>query len=630
MGQPFTSPLAVVPDGINFFQTAFAASGQTHTLSFTSLADGGYKWQVRSVNFGTNGTDGIATNWIGFGSNGPEAPDFRIEVANDAPSSPTGLTQRTPPDNRPLIVGGRIVGRTVLLQAEARDPENDLVKLEFELQPLAVAFTGTATHASGFVAPGAPAVITINDLAVDSYHWAVRAVDSTGASAWVEYGSNGGADFSVDATSAIQPNPPVNPAQWLPSGVAPIATGSEITVTSVLFRAIVTHPRGEAVKLQVEVQPVGTGFTNVPTKDSGFVSSGSTAEALVIALPVQYYHWQCRTVDARGGSSGWVSYGGNPETTPPDDPLTGPIESDPAVSTEANDFVVTSPGGGANPNDPVIIGQYRDNGIVSIPIGGNANQGVVTFRAFLTDLNGDACRLEVEVVPLGLPFAGRPSGVSAFVSNGSEVALAVGGLGDGPYKWRARNVDSNGFSSSWLDYGANLETDIDFHVTPAADTAPDDPTFLDQLKLDGVTSIPVAGTTSILGLILSAFQSDADGDTCRVEVEVREAGTAFAGTPTAVGDLSPSGFGGQVGQTGFSDGQSFHWQIRVADSSGQPSAWVSFGGNADPADPDFTTTTNSIADSGSSKKKCGSFGLDLLLPVALLWLLRSRRNGRNS
>ncbi len=625
VSQPFTSPSSVTVDGVIFFETAFTTSGATHSIPFTALIDQGYKWQVRNLNFGTNGTDGIASNWIGFGANPPTAPDFRIDFANDPPALPTGLTQLTPPDNRPVNVGGTVVGRTVILKAEARDPENDVVALEFELQTDGVAFTGTPTHSTVLGPPGQPVSVTINDLAIGAYHWQVRARDRFGSfSLFVEFGGNSGADFVIDATAAINPNQPVSPSQWLANNSAIIPTGATIAVTALRLKATVTHPRGEAVKLQVEIQRVNTPFSNVPTGESAFVSTGTIAEALIIGRPNGYYHWQCRTVDTRGGVSNWISYGGNAEETPADDPLTGADESDPAVSTQANDVVIDT-GVGANPDLPVIIGQYKDNGITPVGIGGSVTAGTLVFRAFLTDSNGDAVRLEIEVKPLGVAFDGRTSGISDFFPNGSSISMSISGLPDGPYKWRALAVDSTGASSAFVDFGANAETVPDFKVAPVTNAAPTDPTQLNQLKLDGVTSIEQGGIASILGLNFSGLQADTDNDQVRVEVEVRNVGTTFANAPTAVGEFSPAGFAGQVSMTGFRNDEQFHWQLRVTDSTGTPSGWVVFGNNTDPDGLDFMTTTNGVTSSSGKKRKCGSVGFDLLIPLALLWMVKRKR-----
>ena len=621
----FASPTTFVPNGTTLIETAFAPSGSTHTVLLAALAQGAYHWQVRSLNFGTDGTNGIASNYVGFGANPPTATDFRIETTNDDPTTPTGLAQYAPPDARPVMVGGVVIGRAVILQAEGLDPEYSQVAIQVELQPAGIPFTNIPTHATGFAADGIASRITIEDLPTGGYHWQARTVDTTAkTSAWIEFGGNGaGDDFVIDATAAINPNAPVNLQQWLPNNASVIPTGATVSVSALRLKGTVTHPRGEAVKLQVEVRKVGTPFSNLATDESAFVSTGTVAEILAFGFPgaPDYFHWQGRTVDTRGGFSPWVSYGGNPETTPPDDPLTGADESSPAVSPQANDFVVDT-GAAVAPDLPIIIGQYRDNAVTSIPVGSIISSGTVVFRAFLTDANGDAVRLEVEVKPLGTAFDGRPSVITPYFTNGSEILARISGLGDGPFKWRARATDSPGGSSAFVDFGGNLDTDADFILNPVTNTIPSDPTSLDQLKLDGVTPVPVAGPVSILGIVFSGSQADVDNDLVRLEVEVRPTGGAFTNAPTALGDFSVAGFSGQLSMTGFRDGESFHWQMRVTDSTGGSSAWVAYGGNADPGDIDFFSTTNGIADQGKSSKKCGSFGLDLLLPVALLFLLR--------
>jgi hypothetical protein len=65
----------------------------------------------------------------------------------------------------------------------------------------------------------------------------------------------------------------------------------------------------------VEVRPLGGGFTNTATHESILVGSGGQARVTVSGLTNGVgYHWQARTVESEGTTSGWVAFAGNPET----------------------------------------------------------------------------------------------------------------------------------------------------------------------------------------------------------------------------------------------------------------------------------------------------------------------------
>jgi hypothetical protein len=72
---------------------------------------------------------------------------------------------------------------------------------------------------------------------------------------------------------------------------------------------------GQSVRLEVEVQPLGTAFTGAPSCQSELVSSGATASCAVSSLsPGSALHWQARAVDSLGMPGSWVAFGGNSES----------------------------------------------------------------------------------------------------------------------------------------------------------------------------------------------------------------------------------------------------------------------------------------------------------------------------
>ncbi|MEE8115770.1 MAG: hypothetical protein V3T28_01575, partial [Gemmatimonadales bacterium] len=128
--------------------------------------------------------------------------------------------------------------------------------------------------------------------------------------------AQGGGAFTLEITV---PRPPASPAalqQLVRDSTTTVAPGASVADTVVVFRARVTDPDTvDLVRLEVEVQPVGTAFTDVATSTGDAVRPDSNALAMVGGLlDDTEYHWQVRAVDQTGRASAWLSFGGNPET----------------------------------------------------------------------------------------------------------------------------------------------------------------------------------------------------------------------------------------------------------------------------------------------------------------------------
>jgi len=98
-----------------------------------------------------------------------------------------------------------------------------------------------------------------------------------------------------------------------------ITVGKRITYTTVAFRAILSHPTGKNVKLQVELRRLDEYDGNFidsegheeDFKNSELVTSGSSAIAYAYGLIDGNYHWRARAVGEDGTTSEWVDFGGN-------------------------------------------------------------------------------------------------------------------------------------------------------------------------------------------------------------------------------------------------------------------------------------------------------------------------------
>ncbi len=114
-----------------------------------------------------------------------------------------------------------------------------------------------------------------------------------------------------------QPNDPTSLIQKRVTGGTTISTGGWTSETQVLFTASATDPNNpDTLKICVEMQPIGTGFTNTPTLCGSAVAySGTTVTPTVTITGITdqtKYHWQAEIEDTSGAFSNWVAYGSNP------------------------------------------------------------------------------------------------------------------------------------------------------------------------------------------------------------------------------------------------------------------------------------------------------------------------------
>jgi hypothetical protein len=126
-----------------------------------------------------------------------------------------------------------------------------------------------------------------------------------------------GSGPDIGAYEYAAPSTPTSLAQYLSNGTTPLATGGTSTGTTVVLSFSMPTVNGSgSLTPQVEVQPVGTAFTNTPNyTGSAVASSGTpvTGTVSVTSLANASYHWQARASNTQGQSS-WVSYGGNAES----------------------------------------------------------------------------------------------------------------------------------------------------------------------------------------------------------------------------------------------------------------------------------------------------------------------------
>ncbi len=263
----------------------------------------------------------------------PRAGDFYVEVTSAGTGSPTGPfalevhTPRppTPPTAvaqlavdsvTPLAPGATIAVPAFVARATAEDPDvGDSLALEVEARPFGTPFTGLPTAVGALSAVGA-VMARVDGLGDNAeLRWQARTRDITGrVSPWVAFGSGAAADVRVVLPEG--PAPPTALGQRRSDGTTVIAIGGTTNEATVLVLGTVSDPDpGDLVRVEVEVRPLGTPFTNTPNGSSVAVPSGGTGVAPVAGLADNTdYHWQARAVDETGRSGSWVSFGGNAES----------------------------------------------------------------------------------------------------------------------------------------------------------------------------------------------------------------------------------------------------------------------------------------------------------------------------
>lgn len=360
------------------------------------------------------------------------------------------------------------------------------------------------------------------------------------------------------------PNGPNGLNQLLMDSVTSVAPGATVNETGILLRAVVTdRDLGDSLHLEGEVRPAGTAFTGPNVPDGPVVGNGQTAYLSVGGLiDGTTYHWRVRAGDNTGRAGSWVSFGGNP------------------------DFVVNvlHP-----PNAPTSLGQATADGTVLLT-GATTDTNMVRLGAVISDPDaGDQLRLEVEVRPLGTPFTG-PTDSTVAVVDGGALQVLVGPLpGAASYHWRARAVDQNHDTSSWVAYGGNAESVADFSIA-AQQHGANLPTSLAQLRSSDRSPIPVGGAVASSTVMLTGVVSDLDPTrTLQLEVEVQPVGQGFLDRPSYSSPFVASGTVASVTVGPLTAPTGYHWQARARDDGADTSAWVPFPegpGNAE-TDADF-------------------------------------------
>ncbi|MFA5828688.1 MAG: Ig-like domain-containing protein [Candidatus Shapirobacteria bacterium] len=129
---------------------------------------------------------------------------------------------------------------------------------------------------------------------------------------------------------------------------------------------------------------------------------------------------------------------------------------------------------------------------------------------------------------------------------------------------------------------------------------PNSPSSLSQYRSDGSTALAAGETTPENQVVLKfSMDSENSSDTLTPEVEVRQIGVSFDGTPNYFGlplEYVGPAVTGSVPVTGLTYGQSYHWQSRITNSAGS-SPFVAAGSSPDFIVGPLVPTTSDNTDS---------------------------------
>ncbi|UCG87392.1 MAG: Ig-like domain-containing protein [Gemmatimonadota bacterium] len=402
--------------------------------------------------------------------------------------------------------------------------------------------------------------------------------------------------FNLELNTPRPPPAPSYLGQFMEDSVTGLPLGGGTPASSVVLKGVLDDPdMTDSLRLEVELQPVDSGFSGNPTGTSPLVAKGDTALLVIAELADNTdYRWLARAIDQTGRVSDWASFGANPN--------------------DSADFRVAVPD---SPNPPQGLEQYRGDGATVIPLGQATPDRTVVFDGIVSDPDlTDRLRLEVEVRPVGVAFTGAAVGSSVLTGNGTRALVSVPGLDDDTeYHWQARVVDLDMNTSEWKQFGANPETEADFRI--AVPDVPYVPVYLRQLRADGTTPISVGDTIDETTVVYRANVNDPDpGDLLRLQTETRPIGMPFTGFPTDSSTQISGGGTVSVTISELPDDTAYHWRARVTDQNGNESAWVSFGDNPD-GDADFAVAVPATELNFATQPSDVRYGATFQPPIAI-------------
>lgn len=131
--------------------------------------------------------------------------------------------------------------------------------------------------------------------------------------------SGGGGNYYVSSYNNA-PNLPSSVRQFVNSGLITLSEGDQTVDTTIYFKAVISDPDNNQVKLRAEIRPIADGFTGISdggVLETAFMPSMSTASIIRGGLSKGAYKWRYQVIDSNGGATAWQEFGtfGNTDFT---------------------------------------------------------------------------------------------------------------------------------------------------------------------------------------------------------------------------------------------------------------------------------------------------------------------------
>ncbi len=150
-------------------------------------------------------------------------------------------------------------------------------------------------------------------------------------------------NYTLWVVRELPPGAPQGLGQFKKDGATAIAIGGTTPEDGVVFKGTISDPNpSDSVRLEIELEPIGSPFTDAATNRGLFVAASRGNVSVSVPASVANnlsYHWQARSCDRTGRCSAWLKFGGNAETAadftvsigtpPPPGPAPPPEEAQP-------------------------------------------------------------------------------------------------------------------------------------------------------------------------------------------------------------------------------------------------------------------------------------------------------------
>jgi hypothetical protein len=422
----------------------------------------------------------------------------------------TSLKQLESDAITPINEGSSIVGRTIIIQGVPDSLSNSSVRMQVEVEPIAMDFTGIPNATSAPVMFGQTASMVLSNLSGGQYHWRARLIDTQGnttiwqsendpavstdfivpffpaddlddfdnyASGWYFYHL---CDDNACANPSANYNGPAIPTYWQrndwsseeywwpwDNNTADCHSGSHCLedTSYTWFRGIAEY---------VFPDPETRGFFSMWFKPDNFNQSrywslGYNGSNIVKIVYDSTGNFSCNGVQFATGVSllNWHNIKVNFDSSTGaascqmDTGISVPLSS-PLTLSAINSLYMYF-GAAANsdylyddfelssprPFTVSNVGQFKSDGTTPIDEGASTTGSTVVFQGTPTNFANNPVQLQIEVEPSTIAFTGTPTAISIFSSTWGIISVSVSNLPSGSYHWQARAIDSQGNFSAW-------------------------------------------------------------------------------------------------------------------------------------------------------------------------------------